>query len=174
MDPYVIQMLSAIGDPSKVPTLGIRGCYTARVAHVVDGDTLDVIVIPSGTNTVSKVRIRLAGIDTCELTSKDAHLAGLARLARSTVMSLINGPVCTDFKTHAAFVTVDFGSGEKDKYGRHLANVYTANGVNIGQSLIQQNLAYCYDGKKKPDNQSVKALLYSVGQLNTWPNCALP
>jgi endonuclease YncB( thermonuclease family) len=174
MDPYVMQVLSAIDDPSKVPTLGIRGCYTARVAHVVDGDTLDVIVISSGTNTVSKVRIRLAGIDTCELTSKDAHLAELARQARNTVMSLVNGTVCADLKTHAAFVTVDFGSGEKDKYGRHLANVFTANGINIGQYLKQQNLAYCYDGKKKPDNQSVTALLYNISQLNTWTNCALP
>lgn len=84
--------------------------YKAKVVKVVDGDTLDVMV-DLGFDIWTKVRLRLAGIDTPEMNT-DA-----GSVAKDYVQSLVNIAKEVNIETR-----------KTDKYGRYVAKVYLSNG----------------------------------------------
>lgn len=88
------------------------------VIRVVDGDTLLVLI-----NHEERL-VRLFGIDAPSLSTLDG------RRARDVLLSLC--PVGSKVKllVHG-----------KDVYGRLLATVYNAKGVNVNLTLVKENLA---------------------------------
>jgi micrococcal nuclease len=110
--------------------------YFARVHEIIDGDTLDVSV-DLGFHIQHIIRLRLYGIDTPELKSKDANERQLANLAAKKLTDLLEGKVVT-VKTHKS----------SDKYGRYLAEIIH-DGVNINKLLLTEGLAKEYYGGKK-------------------------
>lgn len=135
--------------------------FYARVVDILDGDT--IVLIIHLFNNFYKFNVRIHGIDTCEMKSKDAHNKDLAIKARDTVFNL----VCNKWNESSESITKDFIKEtlnknvflvwveclEFDKYGRLLANVFVLKNdkkdESIGEYLLQHKLAYEYLGEKK-------------------------
>lgn len=107
--------------------------YRATVAHVVDGDTIDVR-IDLGFNVDTRERLRLLGIDAPELSTP----AG--KMARDRLIEKL--PEHTE-------VTVQTFKAPGDKYGRWLANVVMQGGQSVSDWMLGAGLAKPYDGGAK-------------------------
>lgn len=105
--------------------------YKAKVIRVVDGDTIDADV-HLGFYMTARIRFRLAGIDTMEIHSRDAAERSLASQAKARVQLLVEGKDVLLLTT------------KTDKYGRWLARVILADGTDLNQLLITENLAVPY------------------------------
>lgn len=104
--------------------------YKAKIINVVDGDTVDAI-IDVGFKMTTTQRLRLAGIDTAELTSKDPVERASAQEAKLfLIQELLNKDVL--IKTEKA-----------DAFGRYLATI-VLNETNINELMLVKNLAVPY------------------------------
>ena len=116
-------------------------CYRAQVLHVVDGDTLDLMV-SLGFDMNYKARFRLTGINTPESYGPTACDEG--RAAKQFLIDTL--PV-------GATVMVKTTKDKKEKYGRFLAEVYLldAKGEVLPQSvnalMVEKGHAKLYDGR---------------------------
>ena len=147
--------------PSDAPKFSLQGSHTARVVSIHDGDTITCI-IPFETSFY-KFSIRLDGIDTSEMTSKNTFLKTKALLARGRLFQLItNTNVDTyewkkrDFDDYLIknYTTVKLDCKEMDKYGRVLADI-----SNFADVLVQEKLAYRYNGGTKlTESEQIKYL----------------
>ena len=117
--------------------------YPARAVYIIDGDTLR-ISLPDSSQEI----VRILGIDTPEVTpggnDPDAFkgvtdpwfLSAWGEEASSTLHREVEGREVT--------VTIDRAAGERDRYGRLLAYVQTADGIDLGELLISRGLARVY------------------------------
>lgn len=108
--------------------------YVAQVLRVLDGDTFEAL-IHLGFGVVQLFRIRLEGVDTPELKGKTK---AAALRAKEALRNLIEGK--------NVFLRE---SAKKDKYGRALARVETAEGQDLTEYLLKHRLGKKYDGGKK-------------------------
>jgi endonuclease YncB( thermonuclease family) len=143
----------------NTPYFSLNGkkCYT-RVVNIIDGDTI-VLVIELFENTYYKFNVRLDGIDTSELKSKDEKLKQKALEAKYKLVELIcNVDKNFDFTKENIKKLLDDNIYliwteclEFDKYGRLLAKIKNTENDNeyINNILIDENLAYEYHGGKK-------------------------
>ena len=106
--------------------------YSAKVDRVIDGDTIEATV-DLGFNIFTKIRFRLNGIDTAEVTSTVPETRAIAFRAKARVAELILGK------------DVTIKSSKSDKYGRWLADVYI-DSVHLNEQLLLENLAKEYTG----------------------------
>jgi endonuclease YncB( thermonuclease family) len=147
-----------------------------RVVSLYDGDTLTISL--NVFNNMFKFSVRMSGIDTCEIKSKNDKNKELACYARSRLLSLITDKDVSEMSLlndrrkinnylnkNVYMVWVE--CLEFDKYGRLLANIYNDNENNIvgidGNSfsaiLIREKLAYEYKGDTKmTEEEQVKCL----------------
>ena len=146
----------------STPELSVNGLKSyGRLIDIYDGDTIKVIL--PAFNSYYKFTIRLNGIDTCEIRSKDKILQENAVKARDRVFELLtDNKVNTksDIKklleSEVHLVWVDCIT--KDKYGRVLANIYKNNTTtkSISDILLEEKLAYKYEGKTKLTEDNIK------------------
>lgn len=131
----------------------------ARVVSIYDGDTLTAVIPVLG--SFFKFKIRLQGIDTCEMKSATEFAKDMALKARNRLVEVITG-TSTPFKTKkdiekyldSNVCLVWLHCLEMDKYGRVLANVYrTQDEMSINQLLLDEKLAYSYNGDTKKTEQ---------------------
>ena len=112
---------------------GERYTYAARLEKVVDGDTVWVRV-DCGFNIIVRQKLRLRGIDTPEITTRQG------KLAKQLVARALKDCNPIVIKTHGT-----------DKYARYLAdifylpgqpdaNVVAAQGVFLNQRLLDEEL----------------------------------
>jgi endonuclease YncB( thermonuclease family) len=87
--------------------------------------------------SLRKLKVRLTGIDTAEITSKDPALKAKAVQARDWLRGQILGK------------DVFLESAGLDKYGRWLGKIHTKGGVCCNEELIKMGLALAYDGGTK-------------------------
>ncbi len=135
-----------------------------RIIDIYDGDTCTCI-IPLF-NDFYKFNVRLADIDTCEMKSKLKENKNLALEARKRLCILISedlNDIPLDItrkklciRLNSNCYTIKIKCGEFDKYGRLLGWLYKLDATNetpVEQSLnyilINENLAYKYEGKTK-------------------------
>lgn len=142
----------------------------ARVVSVYDGDTITAVIPILG--AFFKFKVRLHGIDTCEIKSKNQAAKDMAVKARNRVIELVTGlAVDATLKTKkdiekmldADVHLVWLHCLEMDKYGRVLAHVYpSSNRVkSISEVLLDEKLAYAYSGEtKKTEQEQVEYLKY--------------
>ncbi len=146
----------------STPSLSINGlkCY-GRLIDVYDGDTVKVI-LPTF-NSYYKFTIRLNGIDTCEIKSKDKILQENGIKARDRVLELLTNnkkntkkDIKNLLESEVFLVWVE--CFENDKYGRILANIYKDENEkkSISEILLEEKLAYTYEGKTKLSNDDIK------------------
>jgi len=141
----------------KTPMFSLNGIKTeARVVDVLDGDTI-ALVFPIF-NQYFKYHIRLNGIDTCEIHSKNETLKNKGLKGKQRMIELLSGMKRKELKSKKDVVEffdenisiIWLECLEFDKYGRLLGNVFIDNKkVNVCDVLLEEKLAYRYDGSKK-------------------------
>ena len=132
-------------DPKKLPTF-VPPLATGRVIKVYDGDTITVAARLPGLqgSPVYKWSVRLSGIDTPELRSKDPEEKQVATQARDALSEKIFGQ------------DVRLGNVELEKYGRLLCDVYAPGGEHVNKWMVDERWAVTYDGGKKMSPSSWK------------------
>lgn len=93
------------------------------VESVVDGDTIRISC--NGTST----RVRLVGVNTPETVKEDAPVECGGPEASGYLHSMLDGK--------QVFLSADPAQGERDKYDRLLAYVWTADGALVNQSIVE-------------------------------------
>ena len=139
---------AAIADgTASAPLFGVDALYGTRVgarcSKVYDGDTMRTTFLHNGIATTFKTRIM--HIDTPELHPRHKAPAAelelektLAKVARDRARALLDGQlVCL----HVI--------GKGDPYGRLLAEVTLADGRAYHDVMVQEKLAYPYEGATK-------------------------
>ena len=118
--------------PALQPSMG----YAAEVLHVLDGDTLELrIAVFPGHDIVA--RVRLARIDAPELACAGDRRA--AETARRALRSLTEGQ------------RLILRDPKPDKYyGRVVADLVTADGVDLSDRLVADGHAVPYGGGRRP------------------------
>lgn len=105
--------------------------YVAIVTEVYDGDSITIKQDMGCFIKREEVKIRLKGINTPELRG-DTREAGL--IARDALRTLILGKK----------VVINTYLDRTDKYGRLLGIIYTEDGLNVNQWLIDNGYAVAY------------------------------
>ncbi len=107
----------------------------ATVAHLVDGDTVDV-AFKTGNGKSTTERVRLIGIDTPETKRPDTPIECFGREASSALGALI--PVGTE-------VLIERDVEERDRYGRLLGYVFRASdGLFVNHEMVRAGMATAY------------------------------
>ncbi|MBA3875611.1 MAG: nuclease [Anaerolinea sp.] len=106
--------------------------YRAEVLRVLDGDTIYARV-DLGLDVQTTLTLRLAGIDAPELPTVEgvaakAHLAGLIGLPENSQ------------------VMIRTQKDKRERYGRYLATLIRADGLDINAQMITDGHAVAYDG----------------------------
>lgn len=124
---------------SKTIKFSLNGYKTyAKCVYVYDGDTIHVVFKMPNSNECFKWVIRLMGIDTPEMKSKNANEKAKAVQTRDFLKGKILDKIiivdCLDF----------------DKYGRLLGNIFVeGEEISMNQQLINGGYAKAYDGGTK-------------------------
>jgi endonuclease YncB( thermonuclease family) len=121
-----------------------------KVIKVYDSDTITIaskipyLTTLNESNIMYRFHVRLLGIDTPEMTSKDEDEKSIAHLAQKSLSDLILNKNVTLKNTLI------------DKYGRILANVYTEDDIELSNWALTCRFAVSYDGgtKKSPKSWS--------------------
>jgi endonuclease YncB( thermonuclease family) len=138
----------------------IPAIVSGKVIKVTDGDTICIACkIPyepqmKESNQIYRFHIRLFGIDTPEMKSKNIEDRKIANLAKDFLTNLILNQI------------VFLKNLKKDKYGRIVANVYTKNNENISELMVEKKFAYSYFGKTKEPPKNWYEYHYGVKQEN--------
>lgn len=107
--------------------------YRCKIVKVVDGDTVDC-EIDLGFHIYTVQRVRLLGIDTPELNSRDEAERELAKEAKQFVVDLAD-----------AVNRIKTVLDKTDKYGRILGTLYIdGNDHSINEMLLTEGLAKVY------------------------------
>lgn len=99
------------------------------VVKVIDGDTITIKL--DGKNET----IRLIGLDTPETNDPRTGVQCFGKEATAKLKAVIGKRVS---------IEKDAGEGERDKYDRLLAYVYSEEGLHLNKYLIEQGYAYEY------------------------------
>ena len=105
----------------------------SKVVKVYDGDTIHIIA-PLFDGVISRFRVRLNGIDTPELRTKNEWEKKAGYIVKDMLVEKIGDKI------------IELRDVSYDKYGRILANVFL-NGENINEWLINTGWAFPYEGK---------------------------
>lgn len=117
-----------------------------KVLKNYDGDTLTVN-IPDVPALIGKnISVRVYGIDTPEIKTKNRCEKEAGRIAKNLVMATLKNAK-----------SVELHNVQRDKYFRILADVMV-DGRSLKDILLKNNLAYPYDGGTKQHLDWCKAL----------------
>ena len=118
----------------------IEFTYPIAAGHVIkvyDGDTITIASkMPYENSPLFRFNVRLNGIDTPEIKSKNENEKILAKKARDSLSQLI-------MNKHVTLQNV-----KNEKYGRILADVYLGE-LHLNKWMIDQSFGVAYDGKTK-------------------------
>jgi len=113
--------------------------YPAHVLDIYDADTM-TLLIDIGFNVLIKEKVRLMGIDTPELRTKNKKEKALGYEARDFVRGLILGK---DIEIQT------YKKGKKGKFGRYLVDIFIEDEITLNNILIDKGYAVPYFGEKK-------------------------
>lgn len=109
--------------------------YKAKVIDVYDGDTL-TIVVDLGFKIKHEIKLRLNGLNTPEIRTKDKREKELGKQVRDYVRELVLNKEILVKTTKA------------EKFGRYLADVYIGD-LHLNNHLIKKEYARPYFGEKR-------------------------
>ena len=116
--------------------------YKAEVLSVYDGDTV-TLMIDHGLKHLARVKVRMIGIDTPEIRTKDLEEKKRGYEAKDYLKSRIEGK------------TVVVHTVKKGKFGRWLAVLWSYEdhmsdlGESLNDEMIRMGHAKAYDGGKR-------------------------
>lgn len=135
-------ILAIIAAMIAVTTAAQPVSYEARVDHVIDGDTV-AVRITDWPAPFTPISVRILGIDTPEHVKPPAQAACEVVLGKQAI-------VAAKTLLHPADkIVVTWDGKHRDKYGRLLATVRLASGVDYGAEMIARHVARAYDGGHK-------------------------
>jgi micrococcal nuclease len=118
----------------------IPNIASGKVVKVYDADTITVAnrisVGGEQSDEIYRFHVRLDGIDSPEIKSKNPTTKALAKKSRDVLTEMIFGKI------------VELRNVRLEKYGRLLADVYLGN-LHLNQWLIDNKYAVQYDGGTK-------------------------
>ena len=117
---------------------GYGDVQVSRVFSVYDGDTFMVDLDSFPPILGERISVRVAGIDTPEIRSKDPNETRLAKEAREVTLKLLSS---------ASIIILR--NMRRGKYFRILADVYV-DGRSLAEELLRRDLAQRYYGGKRP------------------------
>ena len=137
----------------------------ARLVDVYDGDTCKIVF--KLFDKYYKFNVRINGIDTAELYSKNKLLKEKALEARNrTLEFLSSGKIKVNINTSSNdiqtlldnnIIIVHVNCMEFDKYGRLLVDLQDLNFKSVRSVLLEEKLAYKYVGDTKlSDEEQIK------------------
>lgn len=155
--PKDIQCIEGIYIPNNIKNIKkfIPDIKEGLVISVYDGDTITIACnMYWDKYTAYKFNVRLAGIDSPEIRTRDNDQKKVAILAKKFLENLILNK------------KIILNNVNYDKYGRILANIYLPGNEDmpISNLLIQKRLAVVYDGGTK--NMPMNWLDYYNGNIN--------
>ena len=109
----------------------------SKVISVYDGDTFRVNIDSLPPIVGKNIPVRLEGVDTPEINGKCQYEKDLALKARDFVRNKLSNAV-----------EILLNDLQRGKYFRIVAKVYI-DGVSLEEELLQNGLAYQYNGGKK-------------------------
>jgi micrococcal nuclease len=109
------------------------------VTSIVDGDTVKGDLDLGDNVWLRGKEIRLAGLDTPEIRSKDPLEVAAAMKCREFVAGRL------EVGKEYPFISTE----KADKYGRAMGSIHDAEGNDVGSLLINLGYARCYHGDKK-------------------------
>jgi micrococcal nuclease len=132
-----------------------------HVAHVVDGDTIDVNM---GTQ---KETVRLLGIDTPETHDPRKPVQCFGEAASAHTRQLLDGKNVR--------LEPDPADSDRDKYGRLLRYVYLPDGTLINAALIRDGYAFAYTVFPLTKLDDFRALQTQAREANRglWAGCSV-
>jgi len=123
----------------NIDYFSLRGYYVAKCVDVYDGDTCTVII--KFKNTYYRINVRLNGIDTPEIRTKNSEEKEAALKAKYDLEKLIKGKI------------VDLFIQKLDKYGRPLADMYVEyenSTIHVVSYMLNElKHGYAYNGGTK-------------------------
>ena len=130
-----ISFLLIITSAQAAPQYGT--VTVSKVISVYDGDTFRVDIDSLPPIVGKNIAIRVNGVDTPEIQGKCQYEKNLALEARDFVRSKLGNAK-----------EIKLANLQRGKYFRVVANV-VVDGVSLEQELLDNKLAYEYDGGKK-------------------------
>lgn len=125
------------GSPNPcLPTETAFNCV--KVVEVYDGDSIFVDLPDQHPLFGKRMGVRVFGIDTPEMRTKNACEKKKAEEAKAVLTALLGKAE-----------RVDIVNVQKDKYFRILGTIFV-DGRPVADELIKKGLAYPYHGEKKP------------------------
>ena len=131
----LITILSFLLNAQAAPQYGT--VTVSKVISVYDGDTFRVNIASLPPIVGKNIAIRVNGVDTPEIRGKCQYEKNLALEARDFVRGKL-----------ANAKEIKLTNLQRGKYFRVVANVLV-DGVSLEQELLDNKLAYSYDGGKK-------------------------
>ncbi len=110
--------------------------YIATVHHVYDGDTVN-LAVTTWPDSVQYVRLRIAGMDTPEISRATACEKRLGIKAKFFLIDLLANNHITISKI------------KNDKYGGRVVGELFVDGLLVSEIMIAAGIAVPYFGKKK-------------------------
>lgn len=134
----LIGFFIAKGKPEQQTQLpSPNSLQNVSVASVYDGDTFKINLNCSLDFYCEKVPVRVLGVDTPEIKGKTEKEKRLAKKAKAFTQDFLKKD------------PISLSNCSRDKYFRLLCEVTNAQGQNLAQELIKNNLGYEYWGGKK-------------------------
>ena len=152
--------MGAMTPPSR------KSCYNFRVTKIVkvlDGDTIDVL-IDLGFDLFKKERVRIAGVDTPEMRTRDLEEKALGIDATNWLKKKLEDTIAGDGDELTIRTELVGGTG---KYGRLLGWLYINEDlISLNEQMITEGYAWAYDGGTKQKNfESLREIRRSFGTL---------
>lgn len=134
----VIGLLSGCASSHKNSTSSLESkSVFVKYVSTTDGDTIKVNWPNVPSVFGASLPIRIAGIDTPELRTKNKCEKRIAIKAKMKVEQLLSGVKSVELRNYS-----------RDKYFRIVADVYI-NEVSLADELLSAELAYRYEGNTK-------------------------
>ena len=151
--------MGAMTPPSR------KSCYNFRVTEinrVLDGDTIDV-TIDLGFDLFKKERVRIAGVDTPEKSTRDLEEKALGLDATEWMKKHLEDTIAGDEELTIRTELV----GGMGKYGRLLGWLYVGEDTfSLNEQMITEGYAWEYDGGSKQKNfEELREIRRSFGTL---------
>lgn len=158
-------LATACGDPARPtsapPTTPTALAVNARVAHIVDGDTIDVVI------DGRRERVRLIGIDTPETKKPNTPVQCFGPEATAFTTSLL--PIDAPLHLERDVVA-------RDDFGRMLAYVYrAAHATFVNLEIIRQGFARplrIAPNVAHAGEFAEAARLAEAGNIGLWAKCS--
>ena len=151
------KLATSLVSSSSVPVIKLVAYPLERV---VDGDT--ILILDSG----KKEYVRMVGINSPESVDPRKPVECFGKEASAHLKDLLAGQTGVNLE-------VDPSQGTRDKYGRLLAYVFRADGLDLGKQMIVDGYAYEYTYnlpyKYQAEYKTAQSLARATGR-GLWKN----